>query len=159
MHTVVLSWFGGSTVWFLPLFWRLAKAMLPGGSGLRGPGTIRLWLGFVCVLVASCTLEGALLNLDGVDRVGHALAGLFGHVLGRVGTPLTMLVLLAMSLPWLLGFRWARAAAWADATSGLGLPRLSKRHNEEARGRRSNDVAAAAHAAHHAGAMTPRQNG
>ncbi len=70
MHTVVFGWFGGSTVWFLPLVWRLAKSALPGGAGLRGPGTIRLWLGFVCVLVASCTLEASLVGSDATDRFG-----------------------------------------------------------------------------------------
>ena len=53
MQTVVFGWFGASAVWFLPLLWRLVKSALPGGAGLRGPGTIRLWLGFVCVLIAS----------------------------------------------------------------------------------------------------------
>ena len=111
MHTAVFGWFGGSTVWLLPLFWRLVKSALPGGTGLRGPGTIRLWLGFVCVMVASCTLEASLVDIAGMDGAGHALANGLGHLLGRVGTPLVMCVLLVMSLPWLLGFRWSNVLA------------------------------------------------
>ena len=60
MHTVVFGWFGASAVWFIPLLWRIVKSVLPNGGGLRGPGTIRLWLGFFCVLLASCALEAAL---------------------------------------------------------------------------------------------------
>src|SRR5215467_4676434 len=98
MHTAVFGWFGGSTVWLLPLFWRLVKSALPGGTGLRGPGTIRLWLGFVCVMVASCTLEASLVDIASMDGAGHALANALGHVLGHVGTPIAMCVLLAVSL-------------------------------------------------------------
>ena len=106
MHTVVFGWFGGSAVWFIPLLWRLVKSMLPGGAGLRGPGTIRLWLGFVCVMLASCTLEASLIGVAGVNGFGHALAAGFGHLLGHFGTPLAALALLFVSLPWLIGFRW-----------------------------------------------------
>ena len=138
MHTVVFGWFGASAVWFIPLFWRLIKAALPGGAGLRGPGTIRLWLGFVCVLVASCALEASIIDIDGVDRFGHALAGGFARLLGHVGTPLVMLALFLVSLPWLIGFRWSQVARWADATFGLGLSRV-KRDSEDTRGRRGID--------------------
>ena len=62
MHTVVFGWFGASAVWFIPLLWRIVKSVLPNGGGLRGPGTIRLWLGFFCVLLASCALEAALFH-------------------------------------------------------------------------------------------------
>lgn len=64
MHTVVLGWFGISAVWFLLLIWRLAKAMMPGGDGLAGPGSIRLWLGFASVFLASCTLTSVLSDAD-----------------------------------------------------------------------------------------------
>ncbi|MGE8471295.1 MAG: hypothetical protein ACN6QC_08595, partial [Paraburkholderia hospita] len=101
MHTVVFGWFGASAVWFLPLLWRLVKSALPGGAGLRGPGTIRLWLGFVCVLIASCTLEASLVNVQGLDGFGHALSTGLTHLMGRVATPLVMLGLFAVSLPWL----------------------------------------------------------
>ncbi|QYD67633.1 cell division protein FtsK [Paraburkholderia edwinii] len=148
MHTAVFGWFGGSTVWLLPLFWRLVKSALPGGTGLRGPGTIRLWLGFVCVMVASCTLEASLVDIAGMDGAGHALANGFGHLLGRIGTLLVMCVLLVVSLPWLLGFRWSGALAWADTAFGIGLPGM---RGATRRNRRADDDAAAAHAARHAG--------
>ncbi|MFL9871168.1 DNA translocase FtsK 4TM domain-containing protein [Paraburkholderia megapolitana] len=144
MHTVVFGWFGASAVWFIPLFWRLIKAALPGGAGLRGPGTIRLWLGFVCVLVASCALEASVIDIDGVDRFGHALAGRFARLLGHIGTPLVMLALFLVSLPWLIGFRWSQVAHWADAAFGLGLSRGGKRDSDDARGRRGTDEGMAA---------------
>src|SRR5258708_40067706 len=102
MHTVVFGWFGGSTVWFIPLFWRLVKSVLPGGAGLRGPGTIRLWLGFVCVMVASCTLEASLIGVAGVNGFGHALAAGFGHLLGHIGPPPPALAPLLISLARLI---------------------------------------------------------
>jgi S-DNA-T family DNA segregation ATPase FtsK/SpoIIIE len=156
MHTVVFGWFGGSTVWLLPLLWRLVKSALPGGTGLRGPGTIRMWLGFVCVMVASCTLEASLVDIANIDRFGHALAGGFGRLLGHVGTPLAMLVLLALSLPWLLGFRWSRLLTWADAAFGLGLPGM---RGADRRSRRAEEEASAAHAARHVNPITPRSTG
>ncbi|WP_175114059.1 DNA translocase FtsK 4TM domain-containing protein, partial [Paraburkholderia solisilvae] len=156
MHTVVFSGFGGSTVWLIPLVWRLVKSVLPGGSGLRGPGTIRLWLGFVCVMIASCGLEASLVDIAGVDRAGHALANGVGHLLGHVGTPLAMLALLVVSLPWLLGFRWSSALSWADAAFGLGLPGMG---GAQRRSRRAQDDAPAASAARHVKPIAPRSTG
>jgi S-DNA-T family DNA segregation ATPase FtsK/SpoIIIE len=125
MHTVVLGWFGGSVVWFLPLLWRLVKSMLPGGGGVRGPGTIRLWLGFVCVILASAALEGALLGSFeaawGVNRCGHALAGALAAFAGKVGAGAIAAVALFVSLPWLCGFQWRPAMGWANGAFGLGL--------------------------------------
>ncbi|SAL17700.1 DNA translocase FtsK [Caballeronia telluris] len=124
MHTVVLGWFGGSVVWFLPLLWRLVKSMLPGG-GVRGPGTIRLWLGFVCVILASATLEAALLGsfeaASGINRCGHALAGALAALAGTPGTGAIAAVALFVSLPWLCDFQWRSAMGWANAAFGLGL--------------------------------------
>ncbi|MGF6601014.1 S-DNA-T family DNA segregation ATPase FtsK/SpoIIIE [Paraburkholderia sp. GAS448] len=147
MHTVVFSWFGASAVWLLPLLWRLAKSVLPGGAGLRGPGTIRLWLGFVCAMVASCTLEASLVHIAGVDGLGHALATGFGHLLGPIATPLVMAALLLVSLPWLVGFRWSQVASWADGAFGLGLPRTFSKRDEDARPRRAADNGLPSHAA------------
>jgi S-DNA-T family DNA segregation ATPase FtsK/SpoIIIE len=120
MHTVVFGWFGISAVWFVPLLWRLAKSALRFGAGTRGPGTIRLWLGFACVLAASCTLEAALIHETG-NAFGNALVGAVGHVLGRLGAGIAGLALLATGLPWLIGFRWRGALAAADRAFGLGL--------------------------------------
>jgi S-DNA-T family DNA segregation ATPase FtsK/SpoIIIE len=159
MHTVVFGWFGGSAVWFLPLLWRLAKSVLPGGVGLRGPGTIRLWLGFICVLVASCTLEASLLGMAGVDGFGHALTAGFGRLLGHVGTPLVMLGLLGVSLPWLLEFRWSAVAIWADGAFGLGLSRGLARRDEDARRRSSIDDTLPPYASTPTNTMAPKAKG
>ncbi|MGF6966802.1 S-DNA-T family DNA segregation ATPase FtsK/SpoIIIE [Paraburkholderia sp. WC7.3g] len=158
MHTVVFGWFGGSAVWFIPLLWRLVKSVLPGGAGLRGPGTIRLWLGFVCVLVASCTLEGSLIGSVGVNGFGHALAAGLGHLLGRIGTPLAALALLVISLPWLIDFRWSDVAAWADGAFGLGLSRGLAKRDEDARRHRSVDDGAPSHVSPATNTMAPRNS-
>ncbi|WP_233800387.1 DNA translocase FtsK [Paraburkholderia sp. HP33-1] len=158
MHTVVFGWFGGSAVWFIPLLWRLVKSVLPGGAGLRGPGTIRLWLGFVCVLIASCTLEGSLIGIAGVNGFGHALAGGLGHLLGHIGTPLAALALLAISLPWLIEFRWSELAAWADGAFGLGLSRGLAKRDEDARRHRTIDDGAPSHATPATNTMAPRNS-
>ncbi|NKJ46603.1 cell division protein FtsK [Burkholderia sp. SG-MS1] len=159
MHTVVFGWFGGSAVWFIPLLWRLVKSVLPGGAGLRGPGTIRLWLGFVCVMVASCTLEASLLDVAGLNGLGRALAAGFGHVLGHIGTPLAALALLLISLPWLIDFRWRDFAAWADGAFGLGLSRGLARRDEEARRHRSVDDGLSSHVSPATNTMAPKSNG
>lgn len=159
MHTVVFGWFGGSAVWFIPLLWRLVKSVLPGGAGLRGPGTIRLWLGFVCVMVASCTLEASLIGAAGVDGFGHALAAGFGHLLGHIGTPLAALALLVISLPWLIDFRWRDVAVWADGAFGLGLSRGLAKRDEEARRHRSVDEGLTSHMSPSTNPMAPRSNG
>jgi S-DNA-T family DNA segregation ATPase FtsK/SpoIIIE len=173
MHTV-FGWFGASALWFLPLFWRLAKSVLPGGAGLRGPGTIRLWLGFICVLVASMTLEATLVGIAGSDALGRGLAGGFGKLLGHIGTPVTMAVLFLVSLPWLLDFRWSEAFAWADAAFGLGLgggraprepreprePRGRDRRSAEPRTRRAEpDEPLTSHTAPAVNTMAPRSTG
>jgi S-DNA-T family DNA segregation ATPase FtsK/SpoIIIE len=159
MQTVVFGWFGGSAVWFIPLVWRLVKSALPGGAGLRGPGTIRLWLGFVCVLVASCTLEASLIGAAGVNGFGHALAAGFGHLLGHIGTPLAALALLLISLPWLIDFRWRDFAAWADGAFGLGLSRGLAKRDEEARRHRSVDDGLPSHVSPATNTMAPKTNG
>ncbi|MBB5456650.1 DNA translocase FtsK [Paraburkholderia sp. Cpub6] len=158
MHTVVFGWFGGSAVWFIPLLWRLVKSMLPGGAGLRGPGTIRLWLGFVCVLIASCTLEGSLIGIAGINGFGHALAAGLGHLLGHVGTPLAALALLVISLPWLVDFRWSDVAVWADGAFGLGLSRGLAKRDEDARRHRSVDDGAPSHLSPATNTMAPRNS-
>ncbi|WP_433704410.1 DNA translocase FtsK [Paraburkholderia sacchari] len=157
MHTVVPGWFGLSAIWFVPLIWRLVKSVLPGGAGLRGPGTIRLWLGFVCVLLASCALEATLLNIDGFDALGHALAGGLGKLIGHVAAPLAMAALLFVSLPWLIDFHWRDFFAWADVSLGLGLNirPSNKEDDDERRSRRASRQ----HAAQPQGAARPGSNG
>ncbi|MCP3726874.1 FtsK/SpoIIIE domain-containing protein [Paraburkholderia sp. CNPSo 3272] len=144
MHTVVPGWFGVSAVWFIPLIWRLVKSVLPGGAGLRGPGTIRLWLGFAGVLVASCALEATLIDIAGFNALGHALSGGLGKLIGHVAAPLAMTALFLVSLPWLLDFHWREFLAWADISLGLGLNIRAARETEDSprRERRSRRAAA-----------------
>ncbi|AWU99577.1 DNA translocase FtsK [Burkholderia sp. JP2-270] len=164
MHTVVFGWFGISAVWFLLLFWRLVQAMLPGGGGLAGRGSIRLWLGFAAVFVASCTLTSALSGPD-TNALGHAFSAGFAHVLGPIGTPVAMVVLLFAGLPWLTGIGWRRFAAWVDTSFGVKLSR--ERDDDDARGiadlprsalHRDDDVVQPT-TAHTVNSMAPRQNG
>ncbi|SAK27180.1 cell division protein FtsK [Burkholderia multivorans] len=164
MHTVVFGWFGISAVWFLLLFWRLVQAMLPGGGGLAGPGSIRLWLGFAAVFVASSTLTSALSGPD-TNALGHAFAGGFAHVLGPIGTPVAMVVLLFAGLPWLTGIGWRRFAAWVDTSFGVKLARDTG--DDDAHGiadlprsalYRDDDIVQPT-TAHTVNPMAPRQNG
>ncbi|CAB3766794.1 cell division protein FtsK [Burkholderia puraquae] len=164
MHTVVFGWFGISAVWFLLLFWRLVQAMLPGGGGLAGRGSIRLWLGFAAVFAASCTLTSPLSGPD-TNALGHAFSAGFAHVLGPIGTPVAMVVLFFAGLPWLTGIGWRQFAAWVDTSFGVKLSRDGG--DDEARGiadlprsalHRDDDVVQPA-TAHTVNSMAPRQNG
>ncbi|SAL74190.1 cell division protein FtsK [Caballeronia choica] len=161
MHTVVLGWFGGSVVWFVPLLWRLAKSMLPGGDGLRGPGTIRLWLGFVGVLVASMALEGALLGsfeaAAGVNRCGHALANALAGLAGRVGGGSIAAAALLVCLPWLCDFQWRSAIGWANVAFGLGFnPQWFDAREKTPREKPSRKRRARGEPAHRAGGIPGR---
>jgi S-DNA-T family DNA segregation ATPase FtsK/SpoIIIE len=158
MQTVVFGWFGASAVWFLPLLWRLVKSVLPGGAGLRGPGTIRLWLGFVCVMIASCTLEASLVNVQGFDGFGHALSTGLTHLMGRVATPLVMLGLFGVSLPWLVGFRWPSVIAWANEAFGLGLSRGARDDEPRSHASRAAETAPS-HSSAPINTMAPKTNG
>ncbi|WP_053087724.1 DNA translocase FtsK, partial [Burkholderia cepacia] len=164
MHTVVFGWFGISAVWFLLLFWRLVQAMLPGGGGLAGRGSIRLWLGFAAVFVASCTLTSPLSGPD-TNALGHAFSAGFAHVLGPIGTPVAMVVLFFAGLPWLTGIGWRQFAAWVDTSFGVKLSRDGG--DDDARGiadlprsalHRDDDVVQPT-TAHTVNSMAPRQNG
>ncbi len=55
-----------------------------------------------------------------------------------------MLALFAASLPWLIGFRWTRVVAWADAAFGLGLPGTRGARAAARRGQRAVDDASVA---------------
>ncbi|VWC86171.1 cell division protein FtsK [Burkholderia lata] len=164
MHTVVFGWFGISAVWFLLLFWRLVQAMLPGGVGLAGRGSIRLWLGFAAVFVASCTLTSPLSGPD-TNALGHAFSAGFAHVLGPIGTPVAMVVLFFAGLPWLSGIGWRQFAAWVDTSFGVKLARDGG--DDDARGiadlprsalHRDDDIVQPT-TAHTVNSMAPRQNG
>ena len=161
MHTVVLGWFGGSVVWFVPLLWRLAKSMLPGGDGLRGPGTIRLWLGFVGVLLASMALEGALLGsfeaAAGINRCGHVLANALAGLAGSVGAWSIAAAALLVSLPWLCDFQWRSAIGWANVAFGLGLnPQWFDAREKAPREKPSRERRVRGEPAHRAGGIPGR---
>ncbi|WP_175751442.1 DNA translocase FtsK [Burkholderia ambifaria] len=164
MHTVVFGWFGISAVWFLLLFWRLVQAMLPAGGGLAGRGSIRLWLGFATVLVASCALTSPLSGPD-TNALGHAFSNGFAHVLGPIGTPVAMVVLFFAGLPWLTGIGWRQFAAWVDTSFGVKLARDVD--DDDVRGvadlprsalHRDDDLVQPT-TAHTVNSMAPRQNG
>ncbi|KVF06424.1 cell division protein FtsK [Burkholderia vietnamiensis] len=164
MHTVVFGWFGISAVWFLLLFWRLVQAMLPGGGGLAGRGSIRLWIGFAAVFVASCALTSPLSGPD-TNALGHAFSAGFAHVLGPIGTPVAMVVLLLAGLPWLTGIRWRQFAAWVDTSFGVKLARDVADDDVRSvadlpRGalHRDDDIVQPT-TAHTVNSMAPRQNG
>ena len=52
----VMSWFGWSVLWALPLSWRLVQVFLLKKSRLFGKGFIRLVLGTVLMLCAGSAL-------------------------------------------------------------------------------------------------------
>ncbi|KVF76911.1 cell division protein FtsK [Burkholderia sp. FL-7-2-10-S1-D7] len=163
MHTVVFGWFGISAVWFLLLIWRLVQAMLPGGGGLAGRGSIRLWLGFAAVFIASCALTSPLSGPD-TNALGHAFSNGFAHVLGPIGTPVAMVVLFFAGLPWLTGIGWRQFAAWVDTSFGVKLARDA---DDDVRSvadlprsalHRDDDIVQPT-TAHTVNSMAPRQNG
>ncbi|MDR5812852.1 DNA translocase FtsK [Caballeronia sp. LZ033] len=126
MHMVVLGWFGASVIWFGFLLWRLVRLALPGGAARRGPGTIRLWLGFIAVLLSSSILEGTLArSLEtqlNINRCGRALASALSDLAHPSGTGALAALVLAIFLPWLVEFNWRSVLAWADEAFGFGLP-------------------------------------
>jgi DNA segregation ATPase FtsK/SpoIIIE, S-DNA-T family len=145
MHMVVLGWFGASVVWLLPLLWRVVKSALPGSDGLRGPGTIRLWFGFFCVLLSSAMLEGTLAasletQLD-INRGGRALAGLLASVAQPAGAAVISAIVLALTVPWLVEFSWRSVLAWVDDAFGFGLPQswITPREREERKERKERE--------------------
>ncbi|WP_425511439.1 DNA translocase FtsK [Pararobbsia alpina] len=94
-----------SAIWLVVLVWRLVLARLSGGGAWQGPGTLRTWIGAVCVLLASGVLEAGvwskLAPASDIDRVGRALLDAFGYGGGGVAG----LVGLGVGLPWLFGTR------------------------------------------------------
>ncbi|RAO74504.1 FtsK/SpoIIIE family DNA translocase [Dyella jiangningensis] len=113
MLSFLFGGFGLSTLWLIPLFWRVGaslskrrKLSTPGGQG-----TIRFWLGAVLVLLASATLEGLVVDQYTDDpqlggavcrALSHGIGGTFGGWL----TVLVMLGVMATALPWYLGVGW-----------------------------------------------------
>ncbi|MCG1055475.1 cell division protein FtsK [Mycetohabitans sp. B5] len=121
MLSVVLGGFGFSTAWLIVLAWRLARALWPGSTGLQGPGTIRLWLGAVVVLVASSALEARLATHAAYDAIGRASAAGLAALLGTPASIVVFTLLWIAALPWLFGAQWAQCLAYLDRTFGLGI--------------------------------------
>ncbi|MBB3226634.1 S-DNA-T family DNA segregation ATPase FtsK/SpoIIIE [Luteibacter sp. Sphag1AF] len=150
MLTLVFGGLGVSVLWLIPLFWRVARALLRRGSDvLRGPGAIRFWTGALLVLIASATLEGLVVSHFTDDPaaggylcrvLGHA----FGDALGGVLTTALMLGVMVAALPWYIGVSWRQA--FSGATRGLepmgavaieGVSQLFRRVLARGRGRKA----------------------
>jgi DNA segregation ATPase FtsK/SpoIIIE, S-DNA-T family len=110
MHIAVFSWFGWSLLWLAPLLVRTLKARRSGISVLRGPGSIRLWLGTLLILCSSSALEAVLRTSesgppDG-DHAGYTIAQALMHMLGSFGGVLVMIAFSLLALSWLFGGGW-----------------------------------------------------
>ncbi|WP_323748591.1 FtsK/SpoIIIE family DNA translocase [Dyella silvae] len=129
MLTFLFGGFGLSTLWLIPLLWRVGRSLLtrraltPGGQG-----TIRFWLGAALVLMTSATLEGLVIDqyTDDPQAGGvacRALSHAFAGVLGGPITAILMLALLGAALPWYLGVGWpmvfGRVSAAVDRLAAL----------------------------------------
>ncbi len=106
MRLFLFDWFGWSLLWILPLAGRLLISLL-AGRGLRGRGSIRLWLGTLMLLCGSSVIE-ALLRSQGnavleTDLFGQALARGLSGVAGKLMTVLAMLATAVLGGFWLFG--------------------------------------------------------
>ncbi|MCF7696338.1 cell division protein FtsK [Mycetohabitans sp. B2] len=133
MLSVVLGGFGFSTAWLIVFTWRLARALWPGGAGLQGPGTIRLWLGTVIVLVASSALEARLTTHAAYDTIGRASAAGLAALLGTPASIVVFTLLWIAALPWLFGTQWPQCFAYLDRTFGLGIGIGTRRTSRDER--------------------------
>lgn len=113
----VMSWFGWSVLWTLPLLWRLVKVFLLKRTTLLGQGFIRLVLGTVLMLLA--------------NSIGAATGGLAGILL--------ILAIGTVAVPWMFGHRALAFMAWCGRAA-----RLLKRPNQ---GERRAPPRTASHAA------------
>lgn len=97
-------------LWLAPMLVRVLKARRSGASALRGPGSIRLWLGTLLILCGSSALEAVLRTSesgppDG-DHAGYAIAQGLINMLGSIGGVLAMLAVSILALSWLFGSAW-----------------------------------------------------
>jgi DNA segregation ATPase FtsK/SpoIIIE, S-DNA-T family len=132
MLTFFFGGFGLSTLWLIPLLWRVVRPVFAGRRpAFGGEGTIRCWLGGLLVLVASATLEGLIVShyTDDPDAGGSVcrlLARGFSSGLGAPLTSVLMLALLAVTLPWYLGVPWRAAFKRLSASVDLLAALLSR---------------------------------
>ncbi|MGO4333007.1 DNA translocase FtsK 4TM domain-containing protein, partial [Cupriavidus sp. M-11] len=109
------GWFGFSTLWLLPLLWRMVTRLLAGERRFfSGRGTLRVWVGTVIVLCASASLEaltgaageGGMAASTSGGGAGRALGGLLSGMLGWSVSLLIMLGVLALAAPMVFGETW-----------------------------------------------------
>jgi S-DNA-T family DNA segregation ATPase FtsK/SpoIIIE len=121
MLSLVFGAFGLSTLWLLPLLWRVTAALIRRRTPpTTGPGAIRFWTGFILVLLASTTLEGIVIahytddpGVGGV--VCRWLGAAFGAFPGGALAAAIALAMMAVALPWYLGVGWSAALARMNA--------------------------------------------
>ncbi|MGC0015574.1 DNA translocase FtsK 4TM domain-containing protein [Ralstonia pseudosolanacearum] len=129
-----LGWFGISSVWLLPMVWRYIARVMAGERGLKGPGTVRMWLATLAVLCASASLEaltsGRDLHGKAGGAVGRGLASLFGHMLGWTGAFLLMLGVLLWVAPMVFGHSWRQLLARLRQAGAAPAVQADARHDE-----------------------------
>ncbi|WP_285403429.1 DNA translocase FtsK [Luteibacter sp. ME-Dv--P-043b] len=149
MLSLVFGAFGLSTLWLLPLLWRVAAALIRRRTPpTTGPGAIRFWTGFILVLLASTTLEGIVIaHYTDDPTVGGAvcrwLGAAFGTFPGGALAAAIALAVMIVALPWYLGVGWSAALARMNgliepvgALAIEGSRRLFTRSAARATGRR-----------------------
>jgi S-DNA-T family DNA segregation ATPase FtsK/SpoIIIE len=149
MPSFVFGAFGLSTLWLLPLLWRIGAALIRRRRPPTvGPGAIRFWSGFTLVLLASMTLEGIVIaHYTDDPSVGGAvcrwLGAMFGDFPGAALTSLIAAVAIVVALPWYLGVSWSSAIVRLNrllepmgALAIEGTRRLMTRTTSRATGRR-----------------------
>jgi S-DNA-T family DNA segregation ATPase FtsK/SpoIIIE len=149
MLSFVFGAFGLSTLWLLPLMWRVAASLVRRRRPPTvGPGAIRFWTGCVLVLLASATLEGVVIaHYTDDPTVGGAvcrwLGGWFGSSAGGALGAVIALAVIVVALPWYLGVAWSALAVRLNAVlepMGVlaieGTRRLFTRSAARATGRR-----------------------
>jgi len=132
MHLFLFDWFGWSLLWILPLGGRLLISLLTG-RGLRGRGSIRLWLGTLLLLCGSSVIE-ALLRSQGDavlsnDLFGQALARNLSNIFGKLLSVLAMLATAVLGGFWLFGRspgRNAPSEEESDLPAHASVPRRTQ---------------------------------
>jgi S-DNA-T family DNA segregation ATPase FtsK/SpoIIIE len=119
MH--ILSWFGWSILWLIPLVWRVLRTFSTTNTERQGRGSIRLWMGTAIILCTCSALEATLQTVitDGAaphnNAFGHAFGDGLAHMAGRGFAALLLLAASLISLPWVFRFGKHKAAPAASA--------------------------------------------
>jgi DNA translocase FtsK len=119
MLSFVFGAFGLSTIWLLPLLWRVVAALVRRRRPPTvGPGAIRFWAGFSLVLLASSTLEGLVISHFTDDpSVGGVVCRWLGSLAGPAApiVAAVSLVLIVVARPWYVGVPWSQAIVRLNA--------------------------------------------